>query len=443
MIESYDKGYLITGKVLNSVSSPRYGLLIKTDINGNVIWNKKFGNENNRNIIHGIDKTENGGYVITGVTDRYDNNTSEWDPFIMKLNACGEKEWCKVFSTPGNMDFGVRVKAFPDGYIMMSSYYGYNWDKRIWLFRLDLDGNIVWQNAYGTSDTLVNSEDCYELMITSDNQCLITGSCYYPHSDSNYYLHPFLVKTDLDGNETWELPWGKDMDFYCKTPWSITREDSRGNYYTPGCQYIGISGDSPCLIKTSHDGQELYYGIMDTTTIYGGCTTLDILDSNLIIGANWQHPGDTMKMGAYKTDTLGNVIKQKELLNDEGYQLIGSLITEDKKIVVAGGFYRNNRWNIYLWKLNSDLEYDSIYTQPFTYDSLCNHAIVSDTIALDCDIVVDINEPFTQPEKSQLKVYPNPAIISFTIELPQYIVSNSKHGSISTSHVLYQWRQGA
>ncbi|MBN1198242.1 MAG: hypothetical protein JXA23_02740, partial [Bacteroidales bacterium] len=34
-------------------------------------------------------------------------------------------------------------------------------------------------------------------------------------------------------------------------------------------------------------------------------------------------------------------------------------------------------------KVNSDLEYDSIYTQPFTYDSLCPHPIISTPVELD------------------------------------------------------------
>jgi len=42
VIEDYDKGYIILGDAKNST----YGWLIKTDINGYVIWNKKIGTGN-------------------------------------------------------------------------------------------------------------------------------------------------------------------------------------------------------------------------------------------------------------------------------------------------------------------------------------------------------------------------------------------------------------
>jgi hypothetical protein len=43
IIESYDKGYTICGSILKDASHFKYGWLIKTDINGNELWNKKFG----------------------------------------------------------------------------------------------------------------------------------------------------------------------------------------------------------------------------------------------------------------------------------------------------------------------------------------------------------------------------------------------------------------
>jgi hypothetical protein len=55
---------------------------------------------------------------------------------------------------------------------------------------------------------------------------------------------------------------------------------------------------------------------------------------------------------------------------------------------------------------------------------------VSDTIPLDdCEVVVvGIEDPVQHPEKTQLKVYPNPAGSMVTIEMPEYLVRTADGG---------------
>ena len=47
------------------------------------------------------------------------------------------------------------------------------------------------------------------------------------------------------------------------------------------------------------------------------------------------------------------------------------IVTSDNKIIVCGNYVVDGNWDIYLWKMNSNLEDDTLYTQPITYDSLC------------------------------------------------------------------------
>jgi hypothetical protein len=67
-------------------------------------------------------------------------------------------------------------------------------------------------------------------------------------------------------------------------------------------------------------------------------------------------------------------------------------------------------------KLNANLEYDSIYTQPFTYDSLCPYPIVSDTLVCDCEPFVSVKQ--AQQARQTLLIKPNPATEWFTAEAP-------------------------
>jgi len=95
---------------------------------------------------------------------------------------------------------------------------------------------------------------------------------------------------------------------------------------------------------------------------------------------------------------------------------------------------------VYAVKVNYDLEYDSIYTQPLTYDSLCPYPIIFTTIDPDCDnVYVGIEEPFQHPETTRLRIYPNPAYERITIELPKYLIISNTTGRIPSTTIYHQW----
>jgi hypothetical protein len=162
----------------------------------------------------------------------------------------------------------------------------------------------------------------------------------------------------------------------------------------------------PVLHKLSKNGDQLYYKNIEENSKAGGATTISMLeDSVLFIGATWQGHDDSVHIVVYKTDTLGNILAEKEIVpNSNSFN--ESIITHDNKLLIVGSFYVGGNYDIYLYKFNRNLEYDSIYTQPLVYDSLCPYQIVSDTITLDTT-TVNLDELYKQMH--QMKVRPNPA----------------------------------
>ncbi|MEI6750869.1 MAG: T9SS type A sorting domain-containing protein, partial [Bacteroidota bacterium] len=122
---------------------------------------------------------------------------------------------------------------------------------------------------------------------------------------------------------------------------------------------------------------------------------------------------------------------------EEDFVINPSIITFDGKILINGGKAGNGDWPPYyvgLYKFNSNLEYDSVYTMPRTYDSLCPHPIVSDTIPMpDNCIYVSLPEEPKVGELQPLKMYPNPASDYVSIELPEYAVTSDKNGVLVES----------
>jgi hypothetical protein len=94
--------------------------------------------------------------------------------------------------------------------------------------------------------------------------------------------------------------------------------------------------------------------------------------------------------------------------------------TYDGKLVYGSNTYQNGQFNCFLTKLNQNLEDDTLYTRPFTYDSLCPYQILSDTIVPDdCGLIVGIEEPgggeavkqggMEAGKRGSMEIWPNPA----------------------------------
>jgi hypothetical protein len=94
---------------------------------------------------------------------------------------------------------------------------------------------------------------------------------------------------------------------------------------------------------------------------------------------------------------------------------------------------------MYLYKLDEDLEYASFDPRVLTYDYLCPHPISSDTVPLNCDIIVGIDEVFTNPQKSRLQVFPNPATVEVNIVLPECYTEEYAFKNFTVKTARYQW----
>jgi hypothetical protein len=139
-----------------------------------------------------------------------------------------------------------------------------------------------------------------------------------------------------------------------------------------------------------------------------------------------------------KLDTLGiekysKFFTQAWILNSEDFHTV---ITFDKKIVTAEDY----NMLIYFYKLNSDFNFDSIYTHQYVYDSLCPHSIVSDTIDPNCNLIVSVDDSRTFPQASKLKVYPNPASGLIRVELPKTLFVITGTGKYQSSKEYFQWK---
>jgi hypothetical protein len=371
---------------------------------------------------------------MTGSTYVFNNP----DGFILKLNACGEKEWCTIYKSDAWMDYSTHVHQLVNGgYIMDFHYWGNDLaNKRIWLFRLDGEGNTIWKNLYATDTSYINEEG-FDMIIAPDSGYIISGENWYEIDTlpGYYYEHPFFIKVNNEGSEEWEESYWPDSGFWQGSSNAITC-DNYGNIYSTG--YRG-NYDDPIMIKMSSDGEQLGHVILLDTVYFGITSTIDFLsDSSLVLGGYHGHANGLGTTMIWKVDREGNKLDEKDSLLINVYTPADATVTFDDKtvFVVTTPYTYNYDFDIVMYKLNSDLEYDSIYNQPFEYDYLCPHPIVPDTIDLDCSIVVNMDKEVTGRSPS-LIIIPNPANSEVSILFPEYYKSEINRNGITSTKIRY------
>lgn len=439
--EDYDNGLLI-GANMASGSIMKIGWIIKTDINGNVLWEKRLGNGAWQWAVDGIDKTPDGGVIVAGVCDTLD--IEAWDPFVVKLSACGEIQWCRVFNTEDHADFGIKIRTLPDNnYVFLVKNWNSDELHSVWLMKLDSNGNMIWEQEYFQNDTLVVPYLDKNLILTSDGRYLVTGTCFRPilGQVTPYWLWPMMVLADSTGEAVWETAWGHTMPF----PEQVGGEgfqtvQSGSAYYTSICNYHSPAPNyAPCLIKTTLSGDPVSFHDLVPNTAFGKASTLTKLsDSVFLIGAGYLSFDSLPKLSVLKTDTLGNVLAER-VLNNSSFIPWDAIVTHDNKYLITAWDIVNNKYLFYLWKLNQDLGYDTIYTKPMVYDSLCPYTITNSTLYFNCNVTVGVEEPVIEAGNVRMHIYPNPGSGTIHVKIPDRIQKHSETEHFKVVTTFHQW----
>jgi len=427
VIETYDKGYLILD------NSHNYIWLIKTDINGYKLWEKKIGTGTTAIRFGNIELTPDNGYILGGAIEKY--AIGSYDPAIIKLTPCGDLEWCSVVHTGGIYDFGTRAKPTPEGdYLLVALGNQSNPADRVQLFKFGQACNLYWKQTYNP-DSVIWLPTPHDVRVDPDGY-LISAMCYYPDSvnPTGGYERPYFIKTDTAGNILWWNVYGSVNGFH-GFAWDATIKSASGNYYC--LTQHSNTCDNPALVKILGTGQESYYHDFVPGLCPGGSASINWTnDSNIVTTAYGTLNGNTIHRWI-KMDTLG-VLQSFRDFPDYIDGTTHTTRTADNKFVSVARV--NGIW-LYLYKLNASLEYDSIYTYPMVYDSLCPGGVVSDTINPDCGLIVGLNELQEEHGTTKLRVFPNPASGRLTVELPAQLKMTDRQPGITSTSVIYQWAE--
>jgi len=318
--QTTDGGYIITGTTIGASPCNVGGVmvcwLIKTDANGNVLWDKKF---NESSVGTSVQQTIDGGYAVSGMAG---------DCQLIKTDDNGNILWKKSFGFGGlNNYLDSSLQQTTDGGYILSCFNR----NFIWMFKTDVDGNLTWHKIIeGTTDP--NFCDPFgksgSVQQTKDGGYVITG-ILSRQNNLSYGQYCRLIKADADGNVLWDKIFGNSSFGECTS----VRQTDDGGYIMTGM--ASSSGWSICLIKADRDGNELWNKRLRGSSSGVGYSVQQTNDGGYVITGSICTNG-ACGCSLIKTDDNGNELWNKTYGDSGNDRGLSVQQTKDGGFVITG-----------------------------------------------------------------------------------------------------------
>jgi predicted secreted protein len=314
-----DGGYILTGYTYSYGAGSSDFWLIKTDKNGNELWNKTFGGPHYDFGISGFQSSDE-DYILVGSTYSYRSGNS--DAWLIKTDSNGNELWNKTFGGEGH-ECAYSIQQISDGGYILSGEK----DGDAWFIKTDVNGNEIWNKTLGGWA----SDRAWSAQQTTDGGYIIAGYTYSYVTGSG---DVWLIKTDENGNEIWDKTFGGiKIDGYA----TFVHQISDGYILASHTQSYGSGGDDAWLIKTDANGNEMWnktFGGGNDEAFWSFQQTYD--SGYILAGYTNSYGAGSSDFWLIKTDENGNEIWSKTFGGESWDRAYSVQQTSDGSYILAG-----------------------------------------------------------------------------------------------------------
>ncbi|MCC7377167.1 MAG: chitobiase/beta-hexosaminidase C-terminal domain-containing protein [Verrucomicrobiales bacterium] len=175
-------------------TSPSHGQadywLIKTDAEGNKVWDRSYGGTE-LDWAYSVRQTREGGYVLAGLSlsgvggNKATSSEGGQDAWIIKVDANGTKMWERTLGGAGE-DATHVIRQTSNGEFVVGGYStssssgnrqspGYG-DRDFWIQRLSESGELLWEDAMGGA----GRDQVHSIDVDQNGKVLVGGSSASP-----------------------------------------------------------------------------------------------------------------------------------------------------------------------------------------------------------------------------------------------------------------------
>jgi PKD repeat protein len=268
-----DGGFLTAGTISWSPDAVIDMHIVKTLQNGAKDWTKNFGEGSSNEQLFAVVEATDGNYVFLG----YDLDGSM---YLFKMNKTTHlPEWENHFSATNQLSFGFGLEKTTDGgFILTGTTYESSgqFDDDIWCVKTDESGTKVWQYALNINN---GNERSFSIQQTTDDGYILTG---YTDGEGAGLTDLLLVKINNAGQFLWKKTFGGLL----ADEGHSVRQTMDGGYIIAGSSKSFGAGDSDLyLVKTDAQGVEQWhktYGSQGEDT--GSCVRQTTDGGYIVVG---------------------------------------------------------------------------------------------------------------------------------------------------------------
>jgi len=244
--QTSDGGFILGGYTFSFGAGIDDFYLVKTDANGNQLWSRTFGGSS-WDDCYSVQQTTDGGFILGGRTYLFGAGATDF--YLVKTDGNGNQQWSRTFGGSGT-DWCNSVQQTTDSGFILGGYttsFGAG-SRDFYLVKTDMNGNSLWNRTFGGTSW----DWCNSVQQTTDSGFILGGyTTSFGAGNSDFYL----VKTDGNGNQQWSRTFGGSYSEVCRS----VQQTADGGFILGGStDSFGAGNDDFWLVKTDGNGNSLW-----------------------------------------------------------------------------------------------------------------------------------------------------------------------------------------
>ncbi|TFB09581.1 T9SS type A sorting domain-containing protein [Candidatus Marinimicrobia bacterium MT.SAG.3] len=345
--QTHDGGYILAGSTGSFGAGESDCYIIRTDKDGNEIWSNVYGGIG-ADECYSIFQSDDRGFIATGRSMSFGNGLDDY--WVLKYDENGNIIWSNTWGGTDS-DVGIKMALTKDGGFIVIGWTifesGGSWD--LGLVKFNSEGNVEWYKIIDANDdsTYSGHDFGYDVQQTEDEGYIIVGST---DTDTGF-TDAWIVKTDFEGNVQWNKTYGYS---YNEETYSVDQTIDNG-YIIVGKSgsFVNYDGDL-WILKIDENGNQVWDKTYTSGSSSEGRSVQQTMDGGFII-VGWNRlPGKGNDFWILKTNVEGDTLWTRSYGGsgfDSGYDIEQ---TPDQGFIVTGDTrsYGNGGSDIWLIKMS-------------------------------------------------------------------------------------------
>ncbi len=417
-----DGGYLINATIMkldmSDYTNPDVWL-IKVSSDLEIEWQNTYGGPGTE-VSSSSAQTPDGAFLLYSVTDSF--GMGSYDLWLLKLSPTGEIIWQRAYGTSDIETAGGRIQPTSDGgYVVVGTVRQLDYpDSAIWVLKLDINGNIEWQKAYGDP---FYYEYGYSVQQTADGGFIIAGN---QGIGGSLIYRPILIKISGTGEIQWQRAFGDSVlpGLFVSSVCEACEVASGGYYLVENTSFQGAGDQDVWVIKLSASGDIIWQKLYGGTGQDLGRHVIPVSDGGCIVAAETSSFGLGLSdLWLLKLDSSGDIEWQKTYNAGSSQDPYAILKAPDGDYLITGYTSYHNIGQVLLMKVSATGDLGPCAR---VKDSDAKVTVATIPSAETSAVAVAINASQTTTAVSPQPINRSPEAVCWTLNQPPANISLTK-----------------